>query len=326
MGASVATLIVGCASMPTQAPVAEAAAPITDLAALRRLRDRLITAGDADSLAAAWLVESNLLWDEHHHPRDSASLAALLLRATETAPTRRDLAVLRLRWCMESTACNLERAQAQLRTIDPKNGFAWLVALHLAALAHDPVRIRAAVRGLAASTAASLYWTALDSHLTRAIMRESSAGAPAAFETVTGTLAALLLPALHPLSMACGAGLQALPDLLQDCRSAAHALELSDTMLLRGYGLRLTARLWPADSPQHRRALADTRALQYQLEAIAREGAFEKLLLADPAELLKLLSDSDSEQQMWVAMLRRAGIRPDPPSGWAPLPVPVVAR
>jgi len=268
----------GCAS----APVSTATHSPLDVGQLTRTYGRLSAAGDADSLAAAALIDRVILWQEGNSDgaRTSAVVQTLLARATAAAPDRPDLLFLQLRLCVqqssfntrfvESTACDWRAIEARLRVVAPGNGTAWLYSLDHATASHD----------------------------------------------VPAARAALPIPDLRTVLRACAADQLAPPDILEDCRNTARAFQAGDWELAQSIGLRLAIGLRPADSPQNRDALAAQRTLEYRLDLIGQSDALSEDLQARPKAALALYSTYRTDQDLWRAVLIRVGLNPDPPSDW----------
>lgn len=290
----------GCATQPSLDQRIQALEPL------------LIARGDADSLATA----AALRRAAHDQREDALVLAA---RATAAAPDRPDLAMVQLMLCQQTAACDPQPLELRLRQLDPANGISWLYTLARATAAHDEPGVRVALSGLAQSQRVDEYWTERVSHMTAAVAGRGGFDLNSAFVAVVGVNAAMVMPALQPVSAACSQGAVSEAGVLEQCRRISTALDRADTMLLASLGNRMAARLWPAGSTQRARIDAERRTLDYRLELWTHNAEQLNSTQASRA-LADLYSKYASEQDALKAWYIELGVTPDPPPDWKPHP------
>ncbi len=300
-GAAILMLVFasGCATAPS---------PASGQARLRTLRAALIARGDPDSLATAAFFERSATGQWH----DAPDLAA---RATAAAPGRADLVYLQLVLCYQRPSCQAEPFEAHLRELDPANGITWIYALGRATRANDAAAANAALAGLAQAQRVALYWTALVSHMTATVTGRAGFDESAAFVTVIGLDAAMILPPLQPLSTSCSAAAIANQERLAQCRRIFAALERADTILIESYGNRRAARLWPDGSAESSAIASQRRVLDYRMNLwVEKRGALNSRKAT--RTLAGLLGRYSTEQEAFLALYADLGLQPDPPAQW----------
>jgi hypothetical protein len=300
-GAVLVSLVFMCGCATQRSPAAEQAR-------MRTLRTELLARGDPDSLAAAAIFERPATggWP------DAVGLAA---RATAAEPNRADLAFLQLLLCYQMPSCTPEPLEARLRALDPANGITWLLVLGHATGAKDEAGVRAALDGLAQAQRVDLYWTTLVSHLTSAVTGHAGFDRMSAFVEVIGIDAAMAIPPLQPIEMACSRSALADGELRSQCRRIATALEHGDSILFESYGNRLAARVWPEGSAESIAIAARRRVLDYRMSlwtAKSRQLNSPKAMRT----LVTFVGQYPTEQQAYVALCASLGLSPQPPADW----------
>ena len=128
---------------------------------------------------------------------------------------------------------------------------------------------------------------------------------------VIGYLAALPLPPYLTISTSCKGERLLQPDMIEECRGVAKALQNGDTYLTEMMGVAISKRVWPVDSPEWKAAAEEHRVYEY------RSQFFMKLsyrVTKHASEYLALCSQNRREQEVFAAQLAAAGRDPNPPA------------
>ena len=258
---------------------------------------------DADSLAAAGLlsVQSN---------RDQSR--ALFDRAVAASPARPELVWLQAQNCSAAPPCNPEPMERQLRELDPQNGAGWLGVLARARSQNDAGVKDAALAALGRSQRVDVYWTTLIAGLSRALAQTKTMSLGEAEVTIIGLLAAETIPAYRIASDACkGERLQQV-EVTEICRGVANAFEQGDTYITEMIGVAIAKRVWPEQSVEWRAANEARQVFEYRSKLSAKlENDWTNPRAAE--SYLALCGQNRREQEVFRALLIRAGLTPDPP-------------
>lgn len=152
----------------------------------------LITAGDADSLAAAAMLSLGPNVDPMHG-------LTMIARAVDQAPERPDLRWLQMRLCIQIQGCDFEPLQAQLYALDPGNGALWVDSMERAAKIDDTPALRKSLEAMAASARFDTYWRSTVAHATNAIAKTNCVGLTTAFLAAAGTASGVEFPPYQPI-------------------------------------------------------------------------------------------------------------------------------
>src|SRR6185437_7802861 len=91
-----------------------------------------------------------------------------------------------------------------------------------------------------------------------------------------GTLAAVAIPPLQPLSKACKDEQLDLPGRRAACQAMVARMEQSSTMLTQSLALSLEERWWPAGSPEREIVRAKRRRLDYLMAVSSQTSWWHK--------------------------------------------------
>jgi hypothetical protein len=287
---------------------------------------RLIQKGTADSLAtAAVLSQFGAETDRGGY--------ALVARAVELAPERRDLAWLAIRLCSSSSDCDPALPEEHLRRADPDNGVGLVGSLARAQAKGNAGAIDDTLAAIAQSKHFYVYFSPLVAATAAelALVRHHGAGKPTSKELTSattemiGAIAASVLPPSQSLSFSCkGLELQQVPGRLEHCRGAAQAFARADVFILEGLGLSLQYRLWPPESSESRAVSDRRRVFQYRLEEYSRISLSSSKVDERPADLINVFRTHEREQDVALVYFARAGIPADPPADWTSTQLPRV--
>jgi hypothetical protein len=287
-------LLAACAGSPTQPSTAPASAG----------------SGSADELAASALTT----WGGD---RAKASQAlGQIQRAVQSAPQRPELLWLYLHICMDTSGCEPEPIEAQLRKIDPNSGAVWLGPLARAQARKD-ARTEDQILGMMGKAAHfNVYWTTLVAKLTPPVSRSpvAASAAQAAPTPLTNALNAtvtylsrMTTRAFTPVSISCDAQQVREPGRRVRCDRIAQVLQKSDTTLAEGVGLGIAQRVALPNSAASMQIIEKINALSHQNQTSGTIVAaqVEKDKFSD--QMLKLMSQLPREQDVSRAILRWAG-------------------
>ncbi|HEY4341716.1 MAG TPA: hypothetical protein VGM97_17360 [Steroidobacteraceae bacterium] len=292
----------------SKADRAESLRQAQEAARLPRLQDELVARGDAESLAAAALIQGQI------SGFSSGTALDLAARAVAAAPDRTDLMLLQMQLCEGTPTCDPLPLERRLLVLDPENGIPWVYALLRADREHRPADWEAARSGLAQAKRVDLYWNRTVSHLAKAVTGKAGFNANAAFSQVIGAEASFIT-ALQPISRACQAQEIKRPEALVQCRRIAMVLRHADTTLLEANGSSVAMRVWPAGSAERREVISERRALRYRVDLMTR---YAKQLNSPQAidTLAGLIAQYPTEQAAMRALYVHQGLKPDPPTDW----------
>lgn len=290
-----AVLLAACAGTPSQ----KSTAPTVSAR----------SSDGADQLAAsaltAWVGDG---------PKGSQALAQIQ-RATQSAPQRPELLWLQTRICMDTPGCEPESVEAQLRKLNPGSGAVWLGPLARAQARRDQRTEDQILEVMSQAADFNVYWTTLIAHLTPPVSHSPVATAVAqptptpltnALNSTIGYLSRMTTQAFTPLSSACDAQQVREPRRRVVCDRIAQILQKSDTTLAEGVGLGIAQRL-AVSSAESMQIIQRINTLSHQNQASGAVVAaqVEKEKFSD--QLLKLMSESKREQDVFKAILRWAG-------------------
>src|SRR5262249_50684744 len=136
---------------------------------------------------------------------------AMIARAVELAPDRRDLAWLAVRLCSSATDCDPARSEEHLRQVDPDNAVGFLGSLARAQAKNDAAAIDTALIAIAGSKWHNVYFNPLvvATDMQLAAARHRGSGQPTRKEMaratveMIGVMAASVLPPSQSLSFSC---------------------------------------------------------------------------------------------------------------------------
>jgi len=287
--------------------------------------DRLIAKGTANSLATAAALK------QFGSESDSGAYA-LIARAVQLAPDRRDLAWLAVRLCAGSSDCEDSVPEKHLLEVDPTNGVGSAGTLSRAQRKNDAAAIDAALTAIANSQRFYVYFDPLvAATATELAAAWKSSSTPTAKETaratmeMMGVIAGSVLPSTQSFSYSCkGIALQQVPGRLDLCRRAAKGFARADTFLVEGLGLSLQQQLWPLDSPEGRAITAQRRVFQYRMEEYSRLNISASKLEEFPADALDVFRTHEREQDAALVYFAKAGSPADPPAKWTSRALPRV--
>jgi hypothetical protein len=270
----------------------------------------LSSADDADSVAVA--AELGDL-----PGRDESRRLAALGRAVALAPNRPDLVWLQLIACAQVATCDPTPLSMRLHSLDPENGAAWATLLDRAADLGDGNAVTRCMQLMANSREFDVYWNRSIAHLATALVTARAADTRRALIAVIGREAALALPAYEILTNACRP--PALDDAarLNACRGVAITMRRGDTYLTEMIGIAIAKRAWPKGSAEYASAAAARRLGEYRMHAEAAIALTSLLWTnAEARKYLQLLSSYRTEQEVALAIIRRAGKNTNPPADW----------
>jgi hypothetical protein len=267
-----------------------------------RTEAALIAAGDPDSLQAAALLGDG----------DPAQRLRLIERAATAAPARPDIVWWQLQLCLRVADCDPQPIEARLHALDPGNGATWSAALERSARLKDAAALQATLAAISNSERFSVYWNASIVHTANAVIRTRAMEPKSAFVRAIGAAAAQTIPYRRMTDFCRGRTLQQAAD-LATCRRLAAVLRRGDTYLTEMVGLFLARRVWPERSTEYLAAVDERRVAQYRTRADDRLTTRRGLDNAWVQSRLELLATHDTEQDVVLADLTRAGLNPDPP-------------
>jgi hypothetical protein len=306
--------------------------------------DRLIAKGTANSLAAAAVLK------QFGEESDNGSYA-LVARAVQLAPDRRDLAWLAVRLCASSSDCDDTAPEKHLREVDPGNGIGSTGALTRAQRKNDAAAIDAALTAIGNSERFYVYFDPLVAATATELAEAQARGAgqpvgsnqPApsapssgsaalagkeiarATVEMIGVIAASVLPPSQSFSYSCkGLALEQVSGRLERCRHAAEAFARADTFIVEGLGLSLQQQLWPLDSPEGASITARRRVFQYRLEEYSRLNISSSKVDEFPPDAVEVFRAHEREQDAALVYFTKAGVPADPPPKWTSRSLPRV--
>lgn len=269
---------------------------------------------DADALATAGVLAGTL-------PDGKARSIDLLDRAVAAAPRAADLGLLDITVCSGQPGCDALKREARLRSVDPRNGNLWMVALHEASVRKDRKRIDSVLTGMAQATTFNLHSAALGRRFLAALKHvppppgAASESADASRQLQAMSMVTIFaMPAMHDLVDACRPADPVSDTRRQTCRTIAGSLSQSDALITELIGLRLQA--WNArDAADRDQALARRRRLQWKIQEL---NAATRSAAVSPANQISSMLAHDREVESIDAMLRAGGRSLDPPPHWQP--------
>jgi hypothetical protein len=269
----------------------------------------LISAGDADSLAAASLL-GNWLKD------GEARRLELMARASEEAPERPDLAWLYLQSCTQVKSCDPESIEKRLRALDPANGAAWMGSLARSSDVKDPVQARDSLLAVAKSERFNVYWNRIIVNATNAIAKTQTMDTSNALVAVLGMTSAQAIPAYGRLSSACKGPSLEEADILDACRRVSTVLRRGDTYITELIGIAVGKRVWLEGSPEYQNAVEARRTAHYRMDTALKISLRQRWDEARANRYLRLLSEYETEQEVVLAEITNAGVSPIPTADW----------
>ena len=305
-----------------------------------RATRRLLASGQPYALAAAalvgWPYPDALRMRQGRvtlvkGPANAVQRLGWLERAVATAPGQPDLLMLEKNYCRRwAPHCDVASLDARLRALDPRNGLIWLDALETSVDGHDPSGVDAALAAIGRTGRVDAYGTHLFAHLVEALHGIGGEDWVSAFDQLNGAReGGVQLNALIAFSRVCNWRPSALSvRRLALCRHADLAFEHGDTVELAETGAEIAMRLWPAGTPQHRRAVEQKRRWDYLSRQTGRllfppDGLQRVSLILDPrgylqrmyARMVRLDLRYPREQDALRAELIDARLRVNPPPG-----------
>ncbi|MEO7208580.1 MAG: hypothetical protein ABI145_17875 [Steroidobacteraceae bacterium] len=277
---------------------------------MRRTKEALIAAGDADSLAAAAMF---VAWSRDAAPPQRL---ALISRAVAAAPNRADLVWLNLQICSQVDSCDPNPLEARLHVLDPPNAAAWSLSIVRSAKLHDTAAVRKDILAIANSERFDIYWNAMIVRTTDAVLKVHTLDPRTALVTTIGFVAATAIPAYQQISNACKGDHLKDPDVVQTCQRVASVMRQGDTYITEMIGAAIAKRVWPEGSAEYLDAVGARRLGRYRMEtenktSIARIGSSKYA-----EKHLHLLATHRTEQEVVLAEILDAGLNPTPPTDW----------
>jgi hypothetical protein len=216
-------------------------------------------------------------------------------------------------------------ALARLKSLEPDNAYAWLLAMALEAEGSDATL--AALRQAGRATRYDDHWRELERELyqlakhwprsprEKAMLGEQAVTADADFVHARGIMSALWMPGFQRLVETCKAPTA---DVLADCRHVATLLAADDRNLVEhGVGIAMLKRL--ETDPQRVAALEEqSRVMRWrQARMVEFNLASGRELLANgPDDVIYLMEYG--EQAALLRALEREGLPAFPPDDWRP--------
>lgn len=277
---------------------------------IERTEQSLIAAGDADSLAAAAMlgIGPNFGAERRLH---------LISRAVEKAPGRADLVWLNLRLCLQVAGCKSQPLEAALRALDPGNGAFWVDSIDRAAHDNDAVAMREALAAVSRSARFDTYWNPTVVHAANAILKTRTMKLRNALFGAIGAASAMTIPAYQAVVNACKGESLRDPAALETCRRVSAVMRRADTYLTEMIGVAIAKHAWPEGSAPYLDAVSAERVARYRMDADAKIGLHRLWSPRYAAERLHLMTQSTSEQEVVLEEILNAGVKPNPPAGWA---------
>ena len=272
-------------------------------------RAALIAAGDADSLAAAGLLEDKL-------DTGAASRLALIARAADAVPDRPDLTWLQLQSCTQVKSCDPDPIAKHLQALDPTNGAVWIGSIAHSSEFKDPEQMRLTLLAIANTERFDVYWIPLIVNTANAIIKTKTMDSATAVVAVLGMAAAQAIPAYGQLSSACKGPSLEQADILAACRSVSMVLRRGDIYLSELVGIAIAKRVWPERSAEYQDAVEAGRTAHYRMEAEFKITLHEKWDEAYAERYIRLLATHRTEQEVVLAQIAKAGISPNPSADW----------
>jgi hypothetical protein len=295
-------------------------------------RAALITAGDADSLAAAGLlggdpITAALIAAGHGDSRAEAGLndalenaaasrLALITRAADAAPDRPELTWLRLQSCTQVKSCNPEPIADHLRAADPTNAAAWIGVIADSSERKDPEQTRTALLAIANTDRFDVYWNPLIVNTANAIIKTKTMDSATALVAVLGMVTAQTIPPYAPLVHACRGPPLLQADILAACRRVSTVLRRGDTYISELIGIAIAMRVWPEGSAEYQDAVEARRTAHYRMETEAKLILREKWDDAYAERYIRLLATHHTEQEAALERIVSAGMSPNPSADW----------
>jgi len=271
-------------------------------------RAALVSAGDPDSLAAAALLAR---W-----PDDGGITGLpLIARAAAEAPDRPDLTWLYAQFCAQNQSCDFEPVLMHLRSLDPKNGVAWIEPLSRSATSVDPRQNRTRLAAVASAERFDVYLNSIVAHTTTAIIKTGTMDTPNALASVLGLAVAEAIPAYTQLTSLCKGDALNDPHVLDDCRRLSAVLRRADTYISEMVGTAIAKKVWAEGDPEYQNALSALRTIHYRMDMELKIDV-NQWNEEFASRYLQLLASHRTEQEVGLAQLMGAGISPDPPDDW----------
>jgi hypothetical protein len=221
-----------------------------------------------------------------------------------------------LRICMDVPGCEAEPIEAQLRKLDPGSGAVWLGPLARAQARRDTRTEEQILEAMSRAAHFNIYWTTLIARLTPPVSRTPAATAATqptptpltnALNATVGWLSRIAIPAFKPLSTACDERHVRDPATRVRCEAIAQALLKSDTNLAEGLGLGIGQRLVVPTSSSAMQMVDKVNVLRYQSQAAGAVVAAQVEKDKFSEQMLKLMAQLKSEQEVSKAILRWSG-------------------
>jgi hypothetical protein len=167
----------------------------------------------------------------------------------------------------------------------------------------------AALTAIASSARVDIYYTTLIARLSRATAETKAVSLDEAAASVIGIVAGVVIPAYGVISRACRGEQLQRPEVTEDCRRAARALERGDSSLTEMVGVAIAQRVWTQDSPQWKEATEARRVFEYRSKL-----AEERWSTSSLDEYVTLCAQNPREQDVLLAAVLAAGKDPSPPT------------
>jgi hypothetical protein len=266
-----------------------------------RAQVALVAAGDPDALQAAAILGD-----------DPAQRLQMIERAAAAAPARPDIAWWQLQLCSQVASCDPQPVEVRLHELDPGNGAAWAAALERNARLKHAAAVRETLTAISNSERFGVYWNQSIVHTANAVIRVRAMEPKGAFVAAIGAAAALAVPYKRMTDFCQGRVLEQ-PEVLATCRRLAAVLRRGDTYFTEMVGIVLATHVWPEGSSEYQAAAEAKRVAAYRTHADDTLTTRRVLDNVWAQSRLEMLATHDTEQEVVLADLTRAGLNPDPP-------------
>ncbi len=275
----------------------------------RLTREALVSAGTADSLAAATLFTDGSGYDA------PTQRLALISHAVALAPGRADLVWLNLQICARVDSCDPGPLEARLRALDPQNAAAWSWSILRSAKINDTAAVHRDLLAISNAERFDIYYNPIVLHTTEAVLKVHTLEPRIALVTTIGYATAMIIPPFQPISNACKGDVLKSPEVVQTCRRVASVLRHGDSYLTEIAGIRIAKRVWSAGSAEYLDAVNAKRVGNYRLDMLNKTmGTYPKNKEAE--SYLRLLTTHRTEQDVILAVILDSGLSPSPPPDW----------
>ena len=267
----------------------------------------LIHTGTADGFATASLL--TYLTQGGGDGGPSRDPVKLMERAVTIAPARPELVWLQLRECQQRRCTEEPAIAASLKALDSDNGLAWLTDLR-AAQFQSAEEVTKVIDTMGDKPRPTLYWNRLVVTMFDALTHRDRAYPATAvslhaddrYTHVTGVLAAVEVPALQALRVACSSDQFESTGRRAACEKLMLKLETADSVIAQNLSVVLREGWWSATSPEREVLRSKHRQQRYLMVESnrLREGQADH----DAEARIEAMRRLPREEDVEVAMLR----------------------